>query len=176
MAGLLMDRMSDSEWKDAIEKQNVLQARSIATATSMAGFIRARLECFDSQLWKMVKDGDRTLATQALLVCAMKHSALLRDFMDLNLRDEYRKFRLTLATNVWTEYLEGCRSRDPNMPEWFETTRNRLRSTIFQILAQTGYLSNTSDRELKTVTILPELISYLREKGETHIIRCLQLP
>ena len=176
VAGLLMDKVSDAEWKDAIENQNVLQARSAATATSMAGYIRSRLEYFDRDLWKMVRDGDRTLASQSLLVCAMKHSALLRDFMDLNLRDEYRKFRPTLATSVWTEYLEGCRSRDPNMPEWFETTKNRLRSTVFQILAQAGYLSNTTARELKRVTILPELISYLRRKEENQLIRCLQLP
>jgi len=176
VAGLLMDKVSDAEWKDAIENQNVLQARSAATATSMAGYIRSRLEYFDRDLWKMVRDGDRTLACQSLLVCAMKHSALLRDFMDLNLRDEYRKFRPTLATSVWTEYLEGCRSRDPDMPEWFETTKNRLRSTVFQILAQAGYISDTSARELKTVTILPELISYLHRKGENQLIRCLQLP
>ena len=176
VAGLLMDGVSGAEWKDATEHQNVLQARSAATATSMASYIRSRLECFDKDLWKMVRDGDRTLASQSLLVCAMKHSALLRDFMDLNLRDEYRKFRPTLATSVWTEYLEGCRSRDPDMPEWFETTKNRLRSTVFQILAQAGYLSDTSARELKTVTILPELISYLHRKGENQLIRCLQLP
>lgn len=176
VAGLLMGKVTDAEWKDATEKQNILQARSAATAASMASYIRSRLEYFDRDLWKMVRDGDRTLTSQALLVCAMKHSALLRDFMDLNLRDEYRKFRPTLATSVWTEYLEGCRSRDPNMPDWFETTKNRLRSTVFQILAQVGYLSDTTTRELKPVTILPELITYLWKKGETHLIRCLQLP
>lgn len=171
-----MDEISDAEWKLAIEIQNVLQARSAATATTLAGYIRSRLEHFDRDLWEMVRDGDRNLASQSLLACAMKHSALLRDFMDLNLRDEYRKFRPTLATRVWTEYLEGCRSRDPDMPEWFETTKNRLRSTVFQILAQAGYLSDTSVRELRTVTILPELISYLHRKGESQLIRCLQLP
>ncbi len=176
VAGLLIDKVSDTEWKDAIERQNVLQARSVATAKSMAGYMRSRLEYFDRDLWKMVRDRDKALASQALLVCAMKHSALLRDFIDLNLRDEYRKFRPTLATSVWAEYLEGCRSRDPHMPDWFETTKNRLRSTVFQILAQVGYLSDTAARELKPVAILPELISYLRKEGETHLIRCLQLP
>jgi hypothetical protein len=176
VAGLLMNDVSAAKWKEAIEIKNVLQARSVATAISLAGYIRSRLEYFDRDLWKMVRDGDRTLACQSLLVCAMKHSALLRDFMDLNLRDEYRKFRPTLATNVWMDYLEGCRSRDPDMPEWFETTKKRLRSTVFQILAQAGYLSDTSARDLKTVTILPELISYLRRKGENQLIRCLQLP
>jgi hypothetical protein len=176
VAGLLLDAVSDTDWKTAIERQNILQCRAPGSAIVLARFLRARLECFDKPLWMMVRDGNKTLTSQSLLVCAMKHSALLRDFMDLNLRDEYRKFRPTLATSVWTEYLEGCRSRDPDMPEWFETTKNRLRSTVFQILAQAGYLSDTSARELKTVTILPELISYLHRKGENQLIRCLQLP
>ena len=96
--------------------------------------------------------------------------------MDLTLRDEYRMFRPTLATSVWSTYLEGCRSRGPAMPDWSESTQNRLRSTVFQILSQAGYLSDTATRELKTVTILPDLISYLREQGEPQLIRCLQLP
>lgn len=62
------------------------------------------------------------------------------------------------------------------MPDWSESTQNRLRSTVFQILAQAGYLSDTSARELKSVSILPELIAYLRDREEVHLIRCLQLP
>jgi hypothetical protein len=85
-------------------------------------------------------------------------------------------FRPSLAASVWSSFLEGCRSRDPAMPDWSESTQNRLRSTVFQILSQAGYLSDTATRDLKPVTILPDLISYLREQGETQLIRCLQLP
>jgi hypothetical protein len=176
VAGLLLDGVSDDAWKEAIERENVLQARAPGSAVVLARLLRARLECFDAPLWLMVRDGNKELSAQALLACAVKHSALLRDFMDLNLRDEYRMFRPTLATSVWSTYLEGCRSRDPAMPDWSESTQNRLRSTVFQILSQAGYLSDTATRDLKPVTILPDLISYLREQGETQLIRCLQLP
>ena len=63
-----MNDASAAKWKEAIEIKNVLQARSIATAISLAGYIRSRLEYFDRDLWKMVRDGDRTLASQSLLV------------------------------------------------------------------------------------------------------------
>jgi hypothetical protein len=176
VAGLLLDGVSDAGWKEAIERQNVLQARAAGSAVVLARLLRARLECFDAPLWLMVRDGDKVLATQALLACAVKHSSLLRDFMDLVLRDEYRMFRPALTTAVWSAYLEGCHSRDAAMPDWSESTRNRLRSTVFQILAQAGYLADTTNRSLKPVTILPALVSYLREKGENHLIRCIQLP
>lgn len=176
VASLLLRGIKDDKWKQEIEQNNILQARSASTATSLAGFLRARLEQFDSPLWLLVRDGDRILATQALLACAVKHSALLRDFMDLKLRDEYRKFSPTLPANAWSEFLEECRGRDPGVSEWHESTRRRLRSTVFQILAQSGYLADTSSRELRPVTLLPELSHYLREKGENHLFRCLNLP
>lgn len=176
VAELLLDGVSDAEWKTAIERQNILQCRAPGSAVVLARLLRARLECFDKPLWMMVRDGNKALATQALLVCAVKHSALLRDFMDLSLRDEYRMFRQTLSASVWSSYLEGCRNRDPAMPDWSESTQNRIRSTVFQILAQAGYLADTASREIKPVSILPVLIAYLRDRGETHLIRCLQLP
>lgn len=176
VASLLLGDVKGEKWKEEIEQKNILQARSASTATSLAGFLRARLEQFDSPLWLLVRDGDRILATQALVACAVKHSALLRDFMDLKLRDEYRKFSPTLPANAWSEFLEECNGRDPGVSAWHDSTRRRLRSTVFQILAQAGYLSDTSSRELRLVALLPELTTYLRDKGENHLLRCLNLP
>jgi hypothetical protein len=176
LASLLLSGVKNAKWKEEIEQNNILQARSCSTAKSLAGFLRARLEQFDSPLWLLVRDGDRILATQALLACAVKHSPLLGDFMDLKLRDEYRKFTPTLPANAWSEFLEECHGRDPGVSAWHESTRRRLRSTVFQILAQAGYLSDTYSRELRVVTLLPELTSYLRDKGESHLLRCLNIP
>ena len=176
VAGLLLASVSEAEWKSAIQEKNILQTRAPASALSLARLLRARLEGFDGPLWLMVRDGDKLLATQALLACAAKHSALLRDFMNLALRDEFRMFRTSLPPAVWSSFLDGCRGRDPAMPEWSESTRDRLRSTVFQILAQAGYLTDTSSRILKPVTIIPQLAAYLQEKGEHALLRCLQLP
>jgi hypothetical protein len=176
VAGLLLDRVSDDEWKVAIGQRNVLQCRAIASSISLGRLLRVRLEGFDAPLWQMVRDGDKELSIQALLACAVKHSPLLRDFMDLALRSEFRMFRPELAMGVWSDFLVDCRSRDALMPDWSESTRDRLRSTVFQILAQAGYLEDTQSRKLRSVLIRPELTAYLHEKGESHLLRCLQLP
>ncbi len=176
VADLLLLRVSDTDWKDAIERRNVLQARALASAVSLGRLLRTRLEGFDAPLWKMVRDGDKELSIQALLACAVKHSVLLRDFMDLALRNEFRIFRPELTTGVWTSFLEVCRSRDAAMSDWSDSTCDRLRSTVFQILAQAGYLGDTRSRKLQSVLIRPELSTYLREKGENHLLSCLQLP
>ena len=63
---------------------------------------------------------------------------MLGDFLDLVVRDQYRVFATALTEQLWEDYLDDCRGRDPDMPQWNESTRRRLRSSVFQILAQAG--------------------------------------
>src|SRR5690348_7739746 len=92
VARLLLDGVSGPAWKDAIERENVLQARSPATAKRLARLIRLRLETMDADLWKLVRDGTGPVATHAALAAAVKHSPLLGDFLDLVVRDQFRSF------------------------------------------------------------------------------------
>lgn len=176
VAGLLLVGTDEKQFREAVVTGNVLQARSPATAIRFARLIRARLMKMDAGLWGMVCEGDRNLATQALLAAAIKHSALLRDFMALVLRDEYQRLHAELGTAVWTSFLIGCESRDPAVANWSESTRKRLRSTVFQILAQAGFLGDTTTRKLKKIMVLPELRDYLSTRGDLTVLNCLQMP
>ena len=92
------------------------------------------------------------MATHAVLAAAVKHSPLLGDFLDLVVREQYRLFSPTLSKTIWDDYLDGCRERDPDMPHWNESTRRRLRSSVFQMLAQAGYLEDTQSSSCKRST------------------------
>ena len=61
--------------------------------------------------------------------------------------------RFTFGDPHETDCLEGCRGRDPAMPLWHDTTRRRLRSSVFQMLAEAGYIENTRSLKLQTVHI-----------------------
>ena len=77
VAGLLLDGVSDTEWKNAIEVANVLQKRSPGTAKRQASLMRVRLETMMPELWELVRDGSKIVATHALFAAAIKHSTLL---------------------------------------------------------------------------------------------------
>ena len=49
------------------------------------------------------------------------------------------------------------------MPEWSESTIDRLRSSVFQILAQAGYIESTRTLKLQTVHIAREVLQYLED-------------
>ena len=175
IADLLLHGIGKEEWKEAILDRNVLQARSPETARRFARLIRRRLETMEAPLWRLVRDGTGTVATHAVLAAAVKHSHLLGDFLDLVVREHYRLFRATLSNRCWEDYLDECRGRDPEMPIWNESTRKRLRSSVFQILAQAGYIENTRSRQLQTVHIASQVLHYLERHNEHYVLRCIQV-
>jgi hypothetical protein len=175
IADLLMRRVDGEEWKDAILTKNVLQARSPATASRLTKLIRGRLETMGYDLWKLVRDGKGILATHAVFAAAIKHSPLLGDFLDMVVGEQYRLFGAALTNKVFADYLEGCRERDPDMPQWNETTRRRLRSSVFQMLAQAGYIENTRSLKLQTVHVAEQVLRYLKANHEDYVLRCIQV-
>jgi len=175
IAGLLLRGISAREWRRVIIEQNVLQMNSIETIKKSSHLLRARLETMGEDLWKMVHNGERLLATQAVLAGVIKNSRLLGDFMDTTLREQRALFASKLERRLWSDYIIDCRGRDPDMPIWSDATVAKLRSTVCCILAKAGYLKDTRSLLMQTVFVDPRLEAYLRQRGEHYVLRCLEV-
>ncbi|MFM7073723.1 MAG: DUF1819 family protein, partial [Planctomycetota bacterium] len=175
IADLLLRNLDADGWKEAIVTRNVLQARNPATAKRLTKLIRSRLETMGPELWKLVRDGVGLVATHAALAAAVKHSHLLGDFLDLVVGEQYRVFGTALTKSMFMAFLDGCRERDPAMPQWNESTRRRLQSSVFQILAQAGYIENTRSLALRTVHVADQVLHYLKANHEEYVVRCIQV-
>lgn len=175
IAGLLLRGVDEETWADAIVKDNVLKARRKAIAMRVSRLIRGRLETMQAGLVRMVRDGNGAVATHAVLAAAVKHSPLLGDFLALVVGEQYRLFGRSLSNKMWDDYLDGCRERDRTMPLWSDATRARLRSSVFQTLAQAGYLENTRTLKLQAVHIADQVLNYLQGHGETYVLDCIQV-
>ncbi len=175
VADLLLRKVDAEGWEDAIGAKNVLQARSPATARRLTKLVRGRLGAMGPDLWKLVRDGKGTVATHAAFAAAVKHSPLLGDFLDLVLGEQYRVFGEALTNQMFADYLDGCRERDPDMPQWTESTRRRLRSSVFQMLAQAGYVENTRTLKLQTVHLAEQVLRYLKANKEEYVLRCVSV-
>jgi hypothetical protein len=175
IADLLLRQVDTEGWKEAIITKNILQARSPSTARRLTLLIRGRLETMGPELWKLVRDGKGTVAVHAVLAAAVKHSPLLGDFLEIMVAEQYRLFSPALSYKLFADYLEGCRERDPDMPQWHESTRLRLRSSVFQMLAQAGYIENTRSRKLQTVHVADQVLRYLKANKEAYVLRCIQV-
>ena len=105
----------------------------------------------------------------------MKVSHLVGDFLDTVVRDQYATFKQTLSLTLWGDYIDECRGRDPEMPQWSESTIERLRSSVFTILAQAGYIDSTRTRMLQRVHIVKPVLSYLEQHNEEYVLRCIRV-
>jgi len=173
VADLLLKRLDAAAWKSAIEGQNLLQAKSKATARRLLCLIKGRLMLMGPDHWLMVRDGPRELAVQAVFAAAVKQSSLLGDFLDLCLRQEYRIFTEALPNTIWPNFIEDCKSKDLDMPDWTPSTIQRLRSSVFQMLAETAYFNSSRAPRLQKVYLIPELRSYLENHEELYVLRCM---
>ena len=173
IADLLLRGVNAYDWRAEVVEKNVLQIRSPKTAARLAQLLRARLELMQPVLWEMVRDGSALLATHACLAAAVKHSPLLGDFLDIAVREQYRLFRPAISNPIWEHFIEDCRNRDTGMVDWSESTVARLRSTVFAILAQVGYVENTLTLKLQTVHVAREVLNYLHERDEKYVLRCI---
>ena len=175
VASLLLNEVSKDEWDEAILVENVLQRRSKSTAATQGGMIRNRLNTMGPDLWELIRDGSVPIATHATFAALLKFSPLLGDFLDLIVREQFRRFEKILRPIMWDSYMDGCRERDPTMPVWSEATHYKLRQAAFKILAEAGYLGDTRNLELKPVQISPEVMKYLMDNQENYVSRCIQV-
>ena len=173
IADLLLRQATSEEWQEILYATNALQTRNKETARRLARLIRQRLELMNADLWRLIRDGSQIVATHACLAAAIKHSALLGDFLDLVVREQYRLFASKLSPTLWEDYLNDCRGRDSAMPFWNDSTRRRLRSSVYQTLAQAGFLDSTRTLRLQPVHIASEVLSYLRDHSEEYVLRYL---
>ena len=173
IAGMLLDNETTRTWRHAILEDNVLQMRSTKAALKIAHVLKARLLCMKPALWEMVCTGSHELASQACFAAAVKRSPLLGDYLDLVVREKYKLFAPSLAPTDWSHYIEECRGRDPDMPEWSEKTVLRLRSVVHAMLAQMGYVDDVHTLRLQFVHIARELLQYLKAEQEHYVLRCI---
>ena len=175
LADLMLRGVDEEGWRRAIYDENVLQTRSPKTAKRLRTLIRPRLQTMTEELWLLIRDGSMDEATHACLAAAVKHSALLADFLELVVREQYRIFSDKLTYQHWDDFVAECQNRDPDLPQWSESTIQRLRSSVFQILEQAGYIESTKTLRLQTVHIADKVVRYLENNDEGSVLRCIQI-
>lgn len=175
IADLMLKNVSKEEWKEKIEEENILQRLSLSSSKRIAAFIKSRLQLMTPELWTMIRDGDTKLATQANFVAAIKHCKLLGDYLDLVIREQYKKMEDSLPLPLWDEFIVMCEKSDPYMEKFPTSTAQKIRSNIHKILVEAECLSDPYKRKLQKVEILPEIINYLKKNNESYVLRCITL-
>lgn len=61
------------------------------------------------------------------------------------------------------------------MPQWSDSTIMRLRSSVYSILAEAGYIDSTKSRRLQRVHIVKPVLRYLEQHEEQYVLHCIKV-
>lgn len=175
VADLMIRQVTSDEWKKEIEQKNILQKLNVASSKRIAAYIRSRLEMVSPELWQMIRDGDSVLSTQANFAATIKYCRILGDYLDLVIRDQFRKLEDVLTFALWDEFIRACKQRDAYMEDFPPSTALKMRSAVHKVLVEVGYLKSSHDWHLQKVDIEPELIECLNRNKEDYILKCIQV-
>jgi hypothetical protein len=175
IAGLLLSKTDDAEWKRVIHTENRLQKRSPATAKRQASALRKRLERLDESFWRALRDGDDELATQVAFVAALERNLLLVEFVETVLKDAFILRAEKLAQYQWMDFLEDRAHRDPTIAGWTESSKKKMGQVVFRILAEVGLLQSTRSLRLQNILVRPEVNVLLEDSRRYRIKACLNV-
>jgi len=173
IAQLLLNKVNEDQWHQAIILDNILQKRSPVAAKRQALLIRNRLTLMEPDLWELICKGNNDISVQALLSAAIKYSRLVGDFLDQVVRKHWRTFKPVISVKDWKYFIEICAQADPHVLEWTESTRAKLKQVVFRILAESNYIDSTRSGKIKPVIVLPEIRKYLTRHSEEYVLRCM---
>jgi hypothetical protein len=176
IAAFMLTSPDESDWRRAFSlEENLLQKNKPATARRMGRLIRNRLEAASEDTLRLIAEGDREVALQTLLACAIRHSRLLRDYLRDIYRERLRRLEKTLDPKDWESFLHECEHRDPAVAEWSESTRKKIYQVIVRILTESGYLKSTRTTELAVPHLHPEVLQHLKKTGWQDILAEMEM-
>ena len=123
----------------------------------------------------MIIDGNREVATQALLAAAIKHSRLLGDFIGEVIRQHIKSFNTQLTLRDWDHYFSDCEQRDDSLKGFSDSTKKKLGQVVFRILAEARYIDRTRSLILTPVQVAPEIYSVLANASENYVLKCMEV-
>jgi hypothetical protein len=174
VAKLLLTQPDEDAWVNAIEVENILQKKTVATARRQARLIRKRLSTLDPDGWQLIAQRESEVANQLLLASAIKHSQLLGDFMRNVYANHQRRLETSIIAADWDDFLTECAHQDPAVAKWSESTKDKLFQVIVRILVESKYLSNTKTMAMTPRTLHPDVRKYLQARDENYVIDCLE--
>ena len=174
IAESLLKKLPDNGWKKLIFEDNVLQKKSLNTASRNAYTLRKRLEPLgDGFIKTLLKASDRAYI-QLLMVAFLMHSPVVADFMRQSLAEARRTYKPCISPTAWADFMEDRLRAFPELGGYSESTIKKMGNNAMKALVDSGYLDSSRNRQIQQVFILPEVRACLQELGRTDLIDVME--
>ena len=174
IAESLLKKLPDNGWKKLIFEDNVLQKKSLNTASRNAYTLRKRLEPLgDAFIRTMLKASERAYI-QLLMAAFLIHSPVVADFMRQSLAEARRTYKPGISPTAWADFMEDRIRAIPELGGYSESTLIKMGNNAMKALVDSGYMDSSRNRQIQQVFILPEVRACLQELGRTDLIDVME--
>ncbi len=171
IAGLLLKDLSDNQWVDAIEQQNIIQKDSIQTARRQARCIAYRLRGLPFSGLEVIENGTSREVKQLLLFALLNHSPLALDFFKYAVIEPQTVFKSEMPKRMWDSFLN--QQYNENISQLADSTLTKIRKNLISSFVEVGYLENTKTLKYLNVFVEPIVYQVGDELGRTGILKLM---
>ena len=169
VATLILEHLTEDEWKQKIVSDNVLQKKSGQTAIRYVKTIRSRLEPQGEEFIRALLQADNQTFTQLLMMAFLLHSPVVADFMHHSLLETHRLFKPELSSNAWEDFFNDRVRSIPELSHFSESSMKKMGSNAIKAFVDMGYIRSARKRELQAVYLMPETKAWLMKLNKTDL-------
>lgn len=170
-AKLMLNGASDDEIIDEIVQENLFQYPTEKMIRNLAGVCVRRLRGLeDMNLVDGIANDAVDVAKQVCLYAMMKDSRLLSEFMVTVIGEKYRTRDFSFDPSDLNLFFARLQEQDEHVASWSDSTIQKIKSVIKNVLRENGYIDTVRSKELNLVLIEPMLEEAIRGNNEIELL------
>ncbi|MGB0215588.1 MAG: DUF1819 family protein [Alteromonas oceani] len=174
IAQSLLEKPSDDEWKHQIIEQNILQKKSGNTAIRYARTIRWRIEGLGDEFMAELLKASESCYIQMLMMAFLINSPIVVNFMRQTLAEDRRTYKPNLSPDAWLEFYESQKRAIPALGTFSDSSVKKMGNNAIKALVDSGYLSDSRNKKIQAVYVLPEIKDWLVRLGREDLIDVME--
>lgn len=164
--------------RDRLRSENLLQARTASSGFRLEREITQRLAVLTDPELDLLRDASPIERGHLMWVAACRHYALIGDFAADVVREHFLLLTPTLGYDDFDSFVRRQALWHPELAEVKDSTLQKLRATLFRMLAEAGLLVNgeivnaaLSERVWDALDAqIPSDLRYLPVRGSREVL------
>lgn len=132
-----------SKVRAVIDEENLLQARTVASASRLAREVIQRLAVLSGDEIELLAEATSTERGHLLWAAACRRYVLVGEFAEEIVRERFLLLTPTLTHDDFDNFVRGKSLWHAELAELTDSTRRKLRSNLFRMLREAGLLSDS---------------------------------
>lgn len=174
LADVLQTNPSPEEWRHLVDKENILQKRSIHTARRVALAVKHRLQPLGESFWQDLIQADTETSKQLILFAVLLRSKALLEFMRTVISDARRLYQEELHISSWQDFIDTQSRRVPGLETYAQSTVKRMGNNVFRMLIDCGYLSEGRIKKLQKPFVLPIVSDWAARMDRMDVLEAME--